>query len=124
MSAVSLTLTRTTSAKLSTLPITDGQLIQLSDKAGWFYDSGNTRYELGSNSFRINSQTLSFTELVAEVSDNRVTAGTIVLAMFTDGTRDTAKAARITVESTNGAVRFTAQNEPTSSIQCDILCFN
>ena len=39
--------TRVTSAKLNTVPVEDGQIIELSDKAGWYYDSGNTRYQLG-----------------------------------------------------------------------------
>ena len=39
--------TRVTSAKLNTVPVEDGQIIELSDKAAWYYDSGNTRYQLG-----------------------------------------------------------------------------
>lgn len=45
--------TRVTAAKLSTVPVEDGQIIELSDQAGWYYDSGSTRYQLGSGSGHI-----------------------------------------------------------------------
>jgi len=41
-----LSLITTTSDKLSTLTITDGQLITLSDKAGFFYDMNNARFSV------------------------------------------------------------------------------
>lgn len=40
--------TTTTSAKLNTLPIEDGQIIALSDKPGYYYDMGSARHKVSS----------------------------------------------------------------------------
>ena len=40
--------TTTTSAKLNTLPIEDGQIIALSDRPGYYYDMGSARHKVSS----------------------------------------------------------------------------
>lgn len=41
----------TSSAKLSSIPIVDGQVIALADRNAWFYDMGGTRHPVGGNEY-------------------------------------------------------------------------
>lgn len=77
-----------------------------------------------SKSFVLSNQSLTFTNLVATISDSRVTANTSVHADFTDATLSAASAANVSVESISGAIKFTAVTAPTSTLVCDIICWN
>lgn len=41
----------TSSAKLSSIPVVDGQVIALADRNAWFYDMGGTRHAVGGNEY-------------------------------------------------------------------------
>lgn len=49
--SVTATFLTTSSAKLSSIPVVDGQVIALADKNAWFYDMGSTRHAVGGNEY-------------------------------------------------------------------------
>ena len=46
----------TESQYLNQLPITDGQVVILSDKSGMYYDMNSTRYEVGARFWELYSE--------------------------------------------------------------------
>ena len=48
--AMQVTFTYVEQSKLASVPITDGQLIAISDQSGYYYDMGGVRYQVGAGS--------------------------------------------------------------------------
>ena len=72
------------------------------------------------NYFALPLQTLTFTNKVCEVSDERITANSLVDVYFTAASMDSAEAAEIVVDSQVGKVVLTARNTPVGTIQARI----
>lgn len=78
-------------------------------------------YSLISKDFILmNKSSLSFTGKVCTIEDKRITADTLVDVYYTAETIEEAGKADITVESINGAVVLTAENDPESDIKATI----
>lgn len=69
----------------------------------------------------LKNQTLSFSNLTAEVAVTGMTANTHVLVFYSVSSIAYAEAAGITAESTTDKVVFTAETAPTSTVTCDII---
>ena len=69
----------------------------------------------------LKNKTLTFTNLVATVSDSDIKADSDFAVYYYDVT--IAQNADITAVSSNGVITFTAQNTPQSTIVCDIVLF-
>lgn len=68
----------------------------------------------------INQEELTFTDNVATISDDRITADSLADVYFTSDTIDVAKDADISVETATGSVVLTATTEPTGIIKATI----
>ena len=78
-----------------------------------------------SDSFVLRSQILTFNnENVAIVNAPNVTSATFFFVFYHDSSRSLAQDADITVRSGSGELIFTAENAPSGSIVCDIMCTN
>lgn len=84
------------------------------------YGTTNVKAQLD-KIFKIDA-TLTFTNLVATVSDERITSATCILVFYDDVSAATT--AGITVESGTGVATFTAITAPSSTIGCSMICFN
>lgn len=73
-------------------------------------------------SFVLTNQTLTFSNLVATVSDARVTADTYAMVFFNDATLQAAANAGVVVDTSAGTITFTAATAPSSNLVCDIVC--
>ena len=107
--------------------VTKAQLQSLGDNTDGIYhttdepDGDDAAY----GSFRIDNQTLSFTNLVATVSDNRVEADTLPFVFVHPDSEAAYNDAQISASVTAaGAVTFTASSAPSGTIVVDILCVN
>ena len=69
------------------------------------------------NYFELPLQTFTFTNNVCEISDNRITADSLVDVYFTADSMERAESAVIVVDSTTGKVVLTATYEPVGIIQ-------
>ena len=78
----------------------------------------------GISMFAIKNQTLTFSNLEANVLDNRVTEDTYILVFYDDDCIEEATDAGIISTSYNGGVLFTADVAPASTVTCDIVCMN
>lgn len=67
-----------------------------------------------------NQQELEFTNSVATISDERITANSLADVYFTSDTIDIAEDADISVETIDGSVVLTASTEPTGAIKATI----
>lgn len=67
-----------------------------------------------------NQEEITFTDNVAAISDERITADSLADVYFTSDTIDIAKEADISVETTTGSVVLTATTEPTGTIKATI----
>ena len=68
----------------------------------------------------VNQQELTFTNNVATISDERITANSLADVYFTSDTIDIAEDADISVETNTGNVVLTAATEPTGTIKATI----
>lgn len=75
-------------------------------------------------SFVLANQTLTFSNNVATVSDNRVTSSTYATIYFYDGYLSSAVASGISVDTSSGVITFTATTQPSGDLKCDIVCSN
>lgn len=85
-------------------------------------DSTNNRTVITDKVFVLTNQTLTFSNLVATISDARVTASTYAEVFFTDATLQAASNAGIVVDTSSGTITFTATSAPSSALVCDIVC--
>ena len=67
-----------------------------------------------------NKQSLSFTNKVCTINDERITADSLADVYFTNATMQAASKASITVETTNGAVTLTAARTPETILVASI----
>lgn len=77
-----------------------------------FDDSGN---------IILRNRQLNFNNLVAVVTDSRVQEDTLILVYYSEATQPVAQAANINVQTNTGNITFTAANQPTGTIVCDIV---
>ena len=93
-----------------------------------FFDETSNEYiSLGSSDdswFKLTDQSLTFVNGVATISDARVTANSLAFVFFANNSIASATSAKITVDSSLGVIRFTAQNQPSAALTCDILIKN
>lgn len=68
----------------------------------------------------INQQSLTFTDNICIISDNRITSDSLADVHFTTDTIDIAESADISVETYDGNVKLTASNSPTGTIKATI----
>ena len=90
-------------------------------------DSTNDKTVVTANegtSFVLANRTLTFSNLVATVSDARITASTYATVYFHDGCLSAAVNAGLKVDTSAGAVTITATTAPSSTLTCDIVCEN
>ncbi len=78
--------------------------------------------KIGAITFVLKNQTLTFSNLVATVSDARVTADTYAMVFFNDATLQVAADAGVVVDTSSGTITFTATSAPSSTLVCDIVC--
>ena len=78
--------------------------------------------EVSNKTFILTNKSLTFSNLVATVSDARVTASTYAMVYFTDATLSAAANAGIVVDTSSGTITFTATTAPTTTLVCDIVC--
>lgn len=72
--------------------------------------------------FILSNQTLTFSNLVATISDARVTASTYAMVYFNNATLQAAANAGVVVDTSTGTITFTASSVPSTSLVCDIVC--
>lgn len=72
------------------------------------------------NMFKLDDQTLSFTNRVATIADMRITADTQALVYYNDATLQNAIDAQIVANTQTGVITFSAANDPAGPITCDI----
>ena len=72
--------------------------------------------------FILSNQTLTFSNLVATITDARVTASTYVTVYFNNATLQAAANAGVVVDTSTGTITFTASSVPSTSLVCDIVC--
>lgn len=78
-------------------------------------------YALLSKDFILqNKAELAFYGKICTIEDTRITADTLVDVYFTADTIETAGKADISVETINGAIKLTAENEPEGTIKASI----
>lgn len=77
--------------------------------------------ELG-KTFILSNQTLTFSNLVATITDARVTASTYAMVYFNNATLQAAANAGVVVDTSTGTITFTASSVPSTSLVCDIVC--
>lgn len=80
-------------------------------------DAYNTMNNFVANDFVIPKVTLTFTNNVCEVVDNRVTASSLVDVYFTKDTMSIAENAQVYVDSEAGKIVLTAANTPTANME-------
>jgi len=72
--------------------------------------------------FILSNQTLTFSNLVATITDARVTASTYAMVYFNNATLQAAANAGVVVDTSTGTITFTASSVPSTSLVCDIVC--
>ena len=72
--------------------------------------------------FILSNQTLTFSNLVATITDARVTASTYAMVYFNNATLQAAANAGVVVDTSTGTITFTASRVPSTSLVCDIVC--
>lgn len=72
--------------------------------------------------FILSNQTLTFSNLVATITDARVTASTYVMVYFNNATLQAAANAGVVADTSTGTITFTASSVPSTSLVCDIVC--
>lgn len=72
--------------------------------------------------FILKNQTLTFSNLVATITDARVTASTYAMVYFNNATLQAAANAGVVVDTSTGTITFTALSVPSTSLVCDIVC--
>ena len=78
--------------------------------------------ELSDEVFVLKNQSLNFSNLVATISDARVTASTYAEVYFTDACLQSASNAGIVVDTSSGTITFTVYEAPETTLVCDIVC--
>ena len=73
---------------------------------------------------KLTGQTVTFSGTTASISNANVTASSLLEVYFNDATLSAAQAAKITVDSAAGAINFTAEEAPSTSLVCDIVIRN
>ena len=71
--------------------------------------------------FVLANTTLTFSNLTATVSDARITGSTYPLVYWSSTSYDTAVSCKITSNTSTGAITFTAETAPSTSLTCDIV---
>lgn len=93
-----------------------------------FFDSTSDEYvSLGTADeswIRLTNQSLTFVNGVATISDARITAESLAFVYFADSSITSATSAVITVDTASGVLNFTAENQPSAALTCDILIKN
>lgn len=74
--------------------------------------------------FILDNQTLSFNNLVATVSDSRITSNSKVAIYYSNSSLAMARSCSIEADSEDGLVRFTVNRAPTSTITCSLVIDN
>lgn len=73
------------------------------------------------NSFILRNQTLTFNNLVATVTDSRITTTTLLLTYYSDDSVASAAGVKASVTAA-GTITFTATSAPSSTLSVDIVC--
>ena len=76
------------------------------------------------NYFTLPLQTFTFTNKICNVNDSRVTSNSLVDVYFTSASMSSVEDAGITVESQNGKIVMTAEEQPVGTIQGRIKVVN
>ena len=71
--------------------------------------------------FILQNQTLTFNNLIATVSDNRITENTYPIIYWSDSSYDAAVNAEVSSETSSGVITFTAVSAPSTTLTCDIV---
>ena len=77
---------------------------------------------IGESYFVLANKSLNFSNLIATVSDTRITANTFAEVYFTDATLQAASNAGIVVDTSAGTITFTATSAPSTTLVCYIVC--
>ena len=104
--------------------VTWAQWEQMTDqqKAGKKWLISGAPGDLGETAiFVLANTTLTFTNLTATVSDARITGSTYPLVYWSSTSYDTAVSCKITSNTSTGAITFTAETAPSTSLTCDIV---
>ena len=80
----------------------------------------NTVSDFVAKYFTLPLRTLTFTNNVCEVSDNRITSNSLIDVYFTAASMESAEAAEIVVDSQTGKAVLTARHTPVGTIQARI----
>ena len=88
------------------------------------FDFGDVLEVIGEDYFTLPLQTFTFTNKICNVNDNRVTSNSLVDVYFTSASMSSVEDAGITVESQNGKIVMTAEEQPVGTIQGRIKVVN